>query len=69
MIEVTPVMDGPDYNGKVEVEIDGLSDLASWSGGSGGVLFTLEPLAARRLFGKLGDALRVIEANEQEAHR
>ena len=63
MIEVTPVMDGPDYNGLVEVEIDGLSDLASWSGGNEGVLFTLEALAAPRLFVKLRDALRVIEAN------
>ena len=39
MIEVTPVMDGPDYSGPVEVDLGGL-DLTAWSGGSAGRFFS-----------------------------
>ena len=63
MIEVTPVMDGPDYSGPVEVDLEGL-DLEAWSGGSAGVFFVLDAHAAGVLFGKLGDAIKVIEANQ-----
>ena len=63
MVEVNPVKDGPDFNGQVEVNLQSFA-LEEWGCGNKGAAFILEPQAARQLFGKLGDALRVIEANE-----
>ena len=63
MIHVKALRDGPDFTGQVEVDIDGI-DLDTWSGGGMGMSFTLEPNAARGLFLKLREALKVIEANE-----
>ena len=60
MIEVTPVMDGPDYSDMIEVVLDRL-DLEAWDGGSAGVLFTFDTHSAGDLFAKLGDALREIK--------
>ena len=62
MIDVTPVMSGPDYSDTIEVELDRF-DIDAWSGGSAGVLFTFGTHEAGVLFGKLGDVLKLIEAN------
>ena len=62
MIEVVPLKDGPDFTGMVEVKLDSFV-LDAWSGGSEGVLFTLDSHVAGGLFGKIGDAIKVIEAN------
>ena len=53
-IHVEAVQDGPDYTGDVIVLIDGHGPKTS---------VTLGPESARELFGKLGKALELIEAN------
>ena len=58
---------GPDYTGAVEVQVRQFSpaSMALSAAVTGELVadFRLEPESARQLFGKLGDALREIEAN------
>ena len=53
-VTVTPTRDGPDFDGGVEVEFPGDFELTT---------IELQPETARELWGKLGDALREIDAN------
>ena len=60
MITVEPVMDGPDYAPVVRIFVqeDQVGDIPL------GTHITLGLEDARELFGKLGDAIKVIEANQ-----
>ena len=63
MIEVRPVMSGPDYSDTIEVELD-RDDIGGWSGGTAeGVLFTIDVHSAGKLFARLGETIKIIEAN------
>ena len=65
-VMVKPLMNGPDYSGTIQVDIEGCSyaDVKAWGGNDGAdVGCIIDVVGARQLFGKLGEALKLIDAN------
>ena len=63
MISVRPGTAGPDYTGWVDIMVAGPYPQIGAYVGEFSAHFGLELADARRLFGELGDALKVIDAN------
>ena len=65
MITVTPLKIGPDYSGLIDIGTDDPTITVQTSRGMRAVAtLRIRPEEARLLFGKLGDALKLIEANQ-----
>ena len=68
-VHIVPIMIGPDYTGVVKIAVVSENGSIVWNNSKGVIDYRVDLWVARELFGKLGEALKVIDANMDVENR